>query len=271
MANTIIQFRLQSKLYRRWFYISCGLLLLVYIVAWIITGKVAPRDIINNLHGEWATIIGIVGSIASTISFFYAITIAYESIISSNQSEEILSQLNAITQQTQDLSTHTNQLVQTISDSTRKCLHGQQEIGEAIVKFLQQAAYHQKLLILTANFDEFIMGKQNNAIIKLIEDRYTDVQQVNIKLLNPKIYEQHCADKWDTAINILPNVTYTNHLPYHLFIKEQANDYSTLIIFDGIHQQLDIKNATALLIDNDEIFCKDMETIFMQLPIVTYN
>jgi hypothetical protein len=258
IKEEIVQFRNKSKKWRVGFYISTLVLLLVYFIFFVFVKNNPIRDFLFSLDSSWSTVIGIIGSIASTISFFYAITIAYESIINSNQSEVILSRLNDLLEKTNHVSEDTNKLVHTIADATRKSIRGKENIGKEIIKFLKDSEKHNNLLILTHAMD-IETYTEKNEMTHLLFNRASDVNHLCLKLLHPEIIKKEFRVSSILPPSLQQYVTYINHLPYHLFIREKQGDYASLLIMSGLDN---LESEVALFIEHDEEFSQDIERVY---------
>jgi hypothetical protein len=85
------------------------------------------------------------------------------------------------------------------------------------------------------------------------------MQPIHFQDLKIKIMTNHTVHK--NLIDFSKQVKYNS---YELYIREKKNDYAMLVIFNQSNKEQNYSNATALFIENDEDFCKDMEQQFLQ-------
>jgi hypothetical protein len=199
----IQSFKKQSILWEAKFWISTIILVILIVVAYIYLKSDFAWNNIYDWIGLFAvTIIGVIGSLASTFSFFFALRIAYDSIISSNQNEIVLNRLDSLISQTNKLSNETNLLTKNIADSTLKSIPDLQHLFPEIEKFLNESENMDELVIL---LDAAIIGQMHlmnpnfhnlpdskslqnsiNRIQSLILERSKDVKHFKIATLSTK-------------------------------------------------------------------------------------
>ncbi len=136
----IEQFKKQAKIWERKFWISTIVTCTIIITTYFLLKK----DMNWKDPVEWVilfaiTLVGVVGSFASTYSYFFAIKIAYDGILNSQQSELVINRLDALLSQTAVINEETNKLTKSIADSTQKTIIGLEQLLCATELFLQES------------------------------------------------------------------------------------------------------------------------------------
>ncbi len=233
---TIENFKKQAKIWERKFWISTCITCTLIIVAYIFFKK----DINWNDPVEWIslvaiTLVGVVGSFASTYSYFFAIRIAYDGILSSQQSEVVINRLDALLSQTAIINAETNKLTRNIADSTQKTIIGLEQLLSITEFFLQESEYADELFVLwdtVCKGDLIPQTTENKALLK----HYTTNIQTNLVTCAKHVKNLHIA-----TLSTQPNVDDNELL--NQYLKPLAQHYQLNVDAAALQQHLQKHHA----------------------------
>ncbi len=248
---TTEQFKKQAKIWERKFWISTCVTCTLIIGAYIFFKKeINWGDPLEWVSLVAITLVGVIGSFASTYSYFFAIRIAYDGILNSQQSEVVINRLDALLSQTAIINAETNKLTKSIADSTQKAIIGLEQLLSATEHFLRESEYSDELYILcdtVCKGDIIPKSAENKALLEYY------ARNIQTNLVN---CAKHVKSLQIASLSTLPNVDdnellnqyltpltrhyqlnastelLQQHLQKHHAILNQMKKYNTVKVFD---------------------------------------
>ncbi len=247
----IENFKKQAKIWERKFWISTCITCTVIIGAYVFFKK----DINWSDPLEWVgliaiTLVGVVGSFASTYSYFFAIRIAYDGILNSQQSEVVINRLDALLSQTAIINAETNKLTKNIADSTQKTIIGLEQLLSITESFLKESEYADELFLLwdtVCKGDIIPQSAENKSLLKHYATNIQanlvscakHVKSLQIATLStqPNIDDNELLNQYITPLTQhykldVNNEALQQHLQKHHAIIRQLTKYNTVKVFD---------------------------------------
>ncbi len=248
---TIQEFKIQAKKWESRFWKASIFTSTLIICVYLFFKKDAQwQDPMEWVSLIAITLVGVIGSFASTFSYFFAIRIAYDSIISGSQNEALISKMDTVMEQVALIGKETNSLTKSIADSTQKSFTGLENILPELADFLQQNEFADELFILTDSAcigEIFLEGSSTNPVlqtaVKNIQEelikcarscKHLEIATLSTK---PNIDDDELLNQYiqplSKIVGILDVAQYfKSHLHKHHSILQQMHAFVQVKIFD---------------------------------------